>query len=143
MKDKNGNKRKLSFKYKCWLFVLPIFFIAFFLGLVFHFRIFDDYKTTKIIKINGSTNQDITFVSGKLELTIMVDGEEFIAYYQESVVSAKKVSLKVGDKIQYLAKDPSKIFPDRIKWIIILSCAEGIIVALFIGTTIYEIKKGM
>ena len=110
MIDKQGNKRKISFRYICWFIGSVIMFTAFFLILVLHYRIFDKYETTEIIKI-------------KLSLT--------------------RITFRVGDKIQYLAGNPDKIFPDRIKGIVILSCAEAVIVALLIGTTIFEIKKGL
>lgn len=141
MKDKNGNKRKLSFRYICWLVGSLIMFIAFFLIMVFSYHIFDDYRTAEIIKINGVTDKDINFTSGRLEIVFLVDGEEFTAYYQEPIKSRLKIKIKVGDKIQYLAKNPNKIQLDRMKGIAILSCVEVAIVALLIGTTIYEVKK--
>lgn len=141
MKDKNGNKRKLSFRYICWLVGSLIMFIAFFLIMVFSYHIFDDYRTAEIIKINGVTDKDINFTSGMLEIVFLVDGEEFTAYYQEPIKSRLKIKIKVGDKIQYLAKNPNKIQLDRMKGIAILSCVEVAIVALLIGTTIYEVKK--
>lgn len=141
MKDKNGNKRKLSFRYICWLVGSLIMFIAFFLIMVFSYHIFDDYRTAEIIKINGVTDKDINFTSGRLEIVFLVDGEEFTAYYQEPIKSRLKIKIKVGDKIQYLATNPNKIQLDRMKGIAILSCVEVAIVALLIGTTIYEVKK--
>lgn len=116
-------------------------FIAFFLIMVFSYHIFDDYRTAEIIKINGVTDKDINFTSGRLEIVFLVDGEEFTAYYQEPIKSRLKIKIKVGDKIQYLAKNPNKIQLDRMKGIAILSCVEVAIVALLIGTTIYEVKK--
>ncbi len=141
MKDKNGNKRKLSIRYICWLIGSLIMIIAFFLIMVFSYHIFDDYRTAEIIKINGVTDKDINFTSGRLEIVFLVDGEEFTAYYQEPIKSRLKIKIKVGDKIQYLAKNPNKIQLDRMKGIAILSCVEVAIVALLIGTTIYEVKK--
>ena len=143
MTDKHGNKRKLSIRYLCWLCGSLILFIAFFLIMVFAYHIFEDYRTAAIIKINGVTDEDISFTSGKLEIVFLVDGEEFTAYYQEPIKARLKIKVRVGDKIQYLAEDPSIIQFDRIKGITILSCGEAAIVALLIGTTIYEIKKGM
>ncbi|MCI9183043.1 MAG: hypothetical protein HFG90_07305 [Acholeplasmatales bacterium] len=144
MIDKQGNKRKISFRYICWFIGSVIMFTAFFLILVLHYRIFDKYETTEIIKINGITDPKIKFTSGKLEITLMVDGDEFITYFQEPIKrDLTRTTFRVGDKIQYLAGDPDKIFPDRIKGIVILSCAEAVIFALLIGTTIFEIKKGL
>ncbi len=143
MKDNYGNKRKISFRYICWLVGSIIMFTAFFLVLALHYRIFDKYETTEIIKINGITDPKIKFTSGKLEITIMVDDEEFITYFQEPIKrTISRITFRVGDKIQYLAGNPDKIFPARIKGIVFLSCAEAVLVALLIGTTIYEIKKG-
>ncbi len=142
MIDKQGNKRKISFRYICWFIGSVIMFTAFFLILVLHYRIFDKYETTEIIKINGITDPKIKFTSGKLEITLMVDGDEFITYFQEPI-DHTRITFRVGDKIQCLAGNPDKIFPDRIKGIVILSCTEAVIVALLIGTTIYEIKKGL
>ncbi len=142
MIDKQGNKRKISFRYICWFIGSVIMYIAFFLILVLHYRIFDKYETTEIIKINGITDPKIKFTSGKLEITLMVDGDEFITYFQEPI-DHTRITFRVGDKIQCLAGNPDKIFPDRIKGIVILSCTEAVIVALLIGTTIYEIKKGL
>ena len=118
-------------------------FTAFFLILVLHYRIFDKYESAEIIKINGITDSDIKFYSGELEITLMIDDEEFITYFQEPVKAALKRTFRVGDKIQYLSGNPDKIFPERIKGIVILSCTEAVIAALFIGTTIYEVKKGL
>ncbi len=144
MIDKQGNKRKISFRYICWFIGSVIMFTAFFLVLALHYRIFDKYETTEIIKIDGITDPEIKFHSGKLEITLIIDDEEFIAYFQEPIkLSLTRITFRVGDKIQYLAGNPDKIFPDRIKGIVILSCAEAVIVALLIGTTIYEIKKGL
>ena len=109
--------------------------------MALHYRIFDKYETAEIIKIDGITDPEIKFHSGKLEITLIIDDEEFIAYFQEPI--KLRITFRVGDKIQYLAGNPDKIFPDRIKGIVILSCAEAVIVALLIGTTIYEIKKGL
>ena len=143
MIDKQGNKRKISFRYICWLIGLVIMFTAFFLILVLHYRIFDKYESTEIIKINGITDPKIKFTSGKLEITLIIDDEEFITYFQEPVkITLTRTTFRVGDKIQYLAGNPDKISPDRIKGIVFLSCGEAAIVALLIGTTIYEIKKG-
>ena len=75
MIDKQGNKRKISFRYICWFIGSVIMFTAFFLILVLHYRIFDKYETTEIIKINGITDPKIKFTSGKLEITLMVDGD--------------------------------------------------------------------
>ncbi len=118
-------------------------FTAFFLILVLQYRIFDKYDTAEVIKINGITDPKIKFTSGKLKITLIVDGDEFITYFQEPVKHSLKRTFRVGDKIQYLAGNPDKIFPDRMKGIVILSCGEAVIVALLIGTTIYEIKKGL
>lgn len=75
--------------------------------------------------------------------TLIIDDEEFITYFQEPVkITLTRTTFRVGDKIQYLAGNPDKISPDRIKGIVFLSCGEAAIVALLIGTTIYEIKKG-
>lgn len=111
--------------------------------MVLQYRIFDKYETAEIVKINGITDPKIKFTSGKLEITLIIDDEEFITYFQERVTHSLKRTFRVGDKIQYLAGNPDKIFPDRIKGIVILSCAESVIVALLIGTTIYEVKKGL
>ncbi len=144
MIDKYGNKRKISFRYICWLVGSVIMFTAFFLVLALHYRIFEKYETAEIIKINGITDRNVKFYSGKLEITIIVDDDEFITYFQEPVSSGiTRITFRVGDKIQYLAENPDKIFPDRIKGIVILSCAELVIVAILIGTTIYEVKIGL
>lgn len=143
MTDKQGNKRKISFRYICWFIGSVIMFTAFFLILVLHYRIFDKYETTEIIEIDGITDPNIKFTSGELKITIMVDGDEFITYFQEPIKNTLTITFRVGDKIQYLAGNPDKIFPERIKGIVFLSCAEAVIVALLIGTTIYEIKKGL
>ena len=143
MKDKNGNKRKISFRYICWLMASIIMFTAFFLTMVFYFRIFEKFETTEIIKIDGITNPDIIFVSGKLEITYLVDGKEISTYFKEPIKARLKVKLRVGDKIQYLVKNPKEIQLKRPLGIALLSGGEAVIVAMFIGTTIYEIKKGM
>ena len=143
MKDKNGNKRKVSVQYISSFIGFGIMFIAFFLVLALHYRIFDKYKTAEIIKINGITDPNIVHYSGTLEITLNIDGEEYITYFEEPTRSGlTHAKLRVGDKIQYSAGNPDKIFPDRKKEIIFLSCVEGVIIALLIGTTIYEIKKG-
>ncbi len=67
-----------------------------------HYRIFDKYETTEIIKINGITDPKIKFTSGKLEITLMVDGDEFITYFQEPI-DHTRITFRVGDKIQNLA----------------------------------------
>lgn len=136
MKDKNGNKRKLSFRYVCWVIGLIILFIAFFLILVFKYDIFEDIETAEIIKITG-TNSDSE------EITFLVDGEEFVAYYEMPTTPEFKVYLKVGDKIQYLVDDPTVIYLKRPLNVALLSCGEAITLILFIGITVYEIKKGM
>lgn len=136
MKDKNGNKRKLSFRYMTWVIGLLVIFTVFFLTLVFYYDILENIETAEIIKITG-TNLDSE------EITFLVDGEEFVAYYQVPTTSGLRVYLKVGDKIQYLVSDPSVIYLRRPTGIIILTCIEAIIIILLIGTTIYEIKKGM
>ncbi len=137
MKAKYGSKRKLSFRYLCWLCGLLILFIAFFLVLVFSCDIFEDIETAEIIRINAANND------GLQEIIFLVDGEEFAAYYQMPTKSALKVYLEVGDKIQYLVEDPSVIYLKRPLQIGLLSGAEAVLIALLIGTTIYEIKKGM
>ncbi|MDE6585747.1 MAG: hypothetical protein K2K80_03605 [Clostridia bacterium] len=142
MKDKNGNKRKISFRYICWLIASIIMFTAFFLTLVFEFRIFDKFETTEIIKINGITNPDVVFVSGKLEISFLVDGKEISTYFQEPVGNPS-ITVRVGDKIQYLVENPKEIQLRRPLNLALLSGTEAVIVAIFIGATIYEIKKGM
>ena len=106
MKAKYGSKRKLSFRYLCWLCGSLILFIAFFLVLVFSCDIFEDIETAEIIRIN--TDND-----GLQEIIFLVDGEEFTAYYQMPTTSALKVYLEEGDKIQYLVEDPSVIYLRR------------------------------
>ena len=100
-------------------------------------RIFEDIETAEIIRINAANND------GLQEIIFLVDGEEFAAYYQMPTSSALKVYLEVGDKIQYLVEDPSVIYLKRPLQIGLLSGAEAVLIALLIGTTIYEIKKGM
>ncbi len=140
---KSIKKRKVSLRYICSLVAFLISFTAFFLVLVLHYRIFDKYETSEIVKINGITDPNVKFYSGKLEITLIVDDEEYITYFQERVTTTLKRTFRVGDKIQYLSGNPDKIFPERIKGIIILSCTEAVIVAVFIGATIYEVKKGL
>ncbi|MDE6001731.1 MAG: hypothetical protein K2G96_05390, partial [Clostridia bacterium] len=108
----------------------------FFLVLVLHFDIFEDVETAEIIRINNDN-------SGLQEIVFLIDGEEFSAFYQMPTTPALKVYLEVGDKIQYLLEDPSVIYLKRPLGIIIFSCAEILLIVLLIGTTIYEIKKGM
>ena len=136
MKDKNGNKRKLSFKYITWVIGLLVMFTMFFLILVYDCDIFENIETAEIIKINNTN-------SGIQEITFLVDGEEVVAYYEMPTTPGLKVYLKVGDKIQYLVSDPSIIYLRRPLEITLLSCTEGLIIILLIGSTIYEIKKGM
>ena len=141
MKDKNGNKRKLSLKYICWLIGLLILITAFFLIMIFKCRIFDKYQTAEIIKINGYSDTDRVFTSGKQAITFIINGEEFTAYYQQPIIRIG-VYIKVGDKIQYLVKDPKVIQLRRSTEITIFSCVEAFLVGTLIGTTIYEVKKG-
>lgn len=139
--DKNGNKRKISLRYICWLISSVIMFTAFFLILACYYRIFDKYDTAEIIRINGITDPKYEFYTGNLKITFIVDGEEFTTYFQEPADYKNTRTFRVGDEIQYLAEDPNKIFPERIKGIVILSCTEAVIIAVLIGATIYEIKK--
>ncbi len=117
----------------CWI---SYCIYCIFLVLVLYYDIFEDIETAEIIRIN--TDND-----GLQEIIFLVDGEEFTAYYQMPTTSALKVYLEVGDKIQYLVEDPSVIYLRRPFGIIILSCTETLLIVLFIGTTIYKIKKGM
>ena len=142
MKDKNGNKRKLSSRYISWLVASLLFITIFFLIMVFDCRILDKYKTAEIIKINGYSETDRVFTSGKQAITFLINGEEFTAYYQQPIVR-KGVYIRVGDKVQYLVDDPNIIQLRRPTEIAILSCTEAFLIASIIGTTIYEIKKGM
>ena len=135
MKDKNGNKRKVSSRYISWLVASLLFITIFFLIMVFKCRIFDDYKSAEIIKlVNRNSNMQ--------EITFLVDGEEHTVYYKEPVKVTLKVRLKVGDKIQYLVEDPNVYQLRRPTEIAILSCTEAFIVGTLIVITIYEIKKG-
>ena len=66
MKDKNGNKRKLSIRYICWAVGSVIVFTAFFLVLVLYYDIFEDIETAEIIRINTDNDglQEIIFFFG-------------------------------------------------------------------------------
>ena len=66
MKAQYGSKRKLSFRYLCWLCGSLILFIAFFLVLVFSCDIFEDIETAEIIRINTDNDglQEIIFFFG-------------------------------------------------------------------------------
>ena len=142
MKDKNGNKRKLSIYYICWLIGCPILFTLFFLTLVFHFRAFDKYEWTEIIRINGITDKKVRFTSGTLKIVFLVDGEEYTVYFEEPYGNLTPVPLYVGDRIYYSAEDPDVFQFNRIRYIVIFSLVEAVIAGILIGSTIYEIKVG-
>ena len=130
MKDKNGNKRKISFVYICRMIAYSIAFAMFFLVMVFHFRIFDNYKSTEIIKINGITDKKVRFTSGTLKIVFLVDGEEHTVYFEEPFGHLTPVTLYVGDKIYYLAEDPDVFQFNRIRDIAIFSSVEASIAGI-------------
>ena len=117
-------------------------FTAFFLVLALHIRIFDNYQSAEIIRINNITDKKVHFTSGELKIVFLIDGEEYTVYFEEPVQASKTTHLNVGDKIYYSVENPNEFQFNRIRNIAILSSVEAVIVGIFIGSTIYEIKKG-
>lgn len=140
MKDKDGKKRKVSFRYIANLIVFGIVFIAFFMVMVFSCRLFDDYRAAEIISVNwegkGSDAVDV--------ITFAVGGEEVTVKKKHVYTGAQAgYGIKAGDKIYYLANNPQKTMYERTKPLVILSVTEGVILAVIIGMTVYEVKKGL
>lgn len=104
--------------------------------MVFQYRIFNKFVTTEVISLKGS-NAD------KYVITFIADGEEYITYLNNPTMSPQRFDLKEGDKIQYLKENPSIVYHDRQQSLIILSITESVILLVLVGTTIYEIKKGL
>jgi len=115
MTGKNGNKRKISLRYICWLIGSVILFTAFFFILVLHYRIFDKYETAEIIRINGITDPKYEFYTGELKISFMVDGEEFTAYFQEPVRSTLKKHSESAMKFNILRENRIKFFPNVLR----------------------------
>lgn len=140
MLEKNGSKRTISRRYIANLIVFSCFFIAFFMIMVFHCRLFDDYRAAEIISVSEEAKGNevvnrITFVAGGEEVTAEIN------YVYSSAQSG--YGIKAGDKIYYLAGNPQKIMYERTKSLVILSIVEGVILAVIIGLTVYEVKKGL
>lgn len=133
---KSIKKRKVSIRYICWLVASLILFTMFFLIMVFQYRIFDKFVTTEVKSLKGSS-------ADRYVITFMVDGEEYISYLNNPTRTPKRFDLKEGDKIQYLKENPSVVYHDRPKSLIILSITDSVILLTLVGATIYEIKRGL
>lgn len=132
--NSKASKRKVSLKYKVWLSMLLIFFMAVFLILVFRVRIFEKFDRAEVIGFED--------YRADYKITYVVDGKEYYAIWAFTESASTQSFNGKLEYIIYQVSDPTYTFINRNAELIPLVILDILFLLGIIPLTIYEVKKG-